>query len=257
VLRAAHRLSVSGARNRRRLRVPLLLVSVAALAAVAAIPAIGAGRPSGVRAAAASYLSSRYDWAVAVGDQAQGDRAELTAYVAAATKECAGVLVNPPHNSTYNTISVVLLLTLELVSEDAVTVRATRIFSNELGKIHWELPRLRGAVRALGIEEQAAVTVTPPALCPQLRSWARSDYRVLPKQTAAFVSRVKTVSRRVDRARGRVLRGESSGAAVLRLLERYNRRTARQVAGAEARVEDLKVELVVEALQQLTPALGF
>jgi hypothetical protein len=235
-------------------------------------------------AATSSYLHARYTLEHGRGAALSSTRAAVDKFVAAASHGCPGAMRRAPRSRAFGALNGEALddvvVIMERTNRDLVAS-----FRHSVFNVRWRDSRLTREVRRLANREIASASLTPPALCRDIETWARGD-REVPRATTRFLHEVSSATmvgrtpqlredlggalrncRRVAApGHGVICSGASpsasgvSGRGVLRLLAKYEASDEKQLARGlrqlESSVEASEKGLYASAAPRLSQSLG-
>ncbi len=201
----------------------------------------------GDAAATQAYVRARYTLAQVVTKNLALSRRAVKDYVNQVVGECPNVLADAPggEQSIHFFQEDIYVLGNAFGRPDTSVIQA---YVRAIRGLHWTSPKLNRIVHGEHLRDKAEVRVGTPNLCADLKAWAASGYRTLPKSTKRLVRKIEAGP-------------EKPGTKALwRLLAPYEspsvKRLVRRTKHLDAKGTDAELEVLLAASAELTKRLG-
>lgn len=232
--------------------------SVAALACAVCVcvltPSLAAG---GVDDAAATraYLRAYYVYERGIEGDVTAAVNAIRTHAIEIAGECPYVLTYAPRDAAFDELGEEVDATLYLAG--AAEMRPAMLgLANAIAHLRWSDRKLTRLVHAEALEEKAFAMLASPNVCADIAGWRETAYATLPAGATRFLARLNAI----ESLSFVGFTEETREAMIMRLLNRYEGRSARRVVKRTERIEAqignrIQAARAV-ALKKLATALG-
>ncbi len=206
-----------------------------AVLTVAAPPSAALGSPRDI-AATQTYIRANYALVRAGGQAIGQSEAAVKGLMHQVREECFGVATGSPQGEDSDQLDDEL--------QGAITILALRPVTSEIGTfvravahLRWSSPKLTRAVSSYASRLRTLSSLSPPAVCADVRAWTASHFATLAAATDSFVPVFENVN-------------VTLGEVPAELLAPYERRTEKAMLRASTRLEEQLAEAENRAVPQ-------
>jgi hypothetical protein len=150
-----------------------------------------------------AYLRTEREYYRSALSHVRQSRLDVESFVKRTSTICGGERFKATPGRRGDTEMIVgVFYAVGLAAEDPNSAASTRV-DHEMKRLRWSDKTLTRLVHSLAaIEERYALHGRPPAICADLRAWARSDYKTVPRDIRNLLKLIAIAERDTREIRG-------------------------------------------------------